>query len=149
MNKPADSEYQRIIRQIDDIVDTAYGLSEEEKLRLKAAGFVREGDEGGFHTEEHKKFPDKTWIVTGIVEDVYAHNNKVKVWFRGFNEDAEEIPIPPKMPGWAIRKDMAFEAEIPFDKVDEPDWNELHNFRPIRYSYMSEEELLKNLNVIG
>ncbi len=91
MNKPADSEYQQIIRQIDDIVDTAYGLSDEEKLRLKAAGFVREGDESEFHIEEHKKIPDKIWIVTGIVEDVYAHDNKIKVWFRGFNEDAEEI----------------------------------------------------------
>jgi len=146
MNKPADSEYQQIIRQIDDIVDSAYGLSEEEKLRLKAAGFARKGDESEFHTEAHKKVTDKTWIVTGIVEDIDANNNLIQIWFSGFGEDSVKIPIPREMPGWAIRPDVAFEAEIPFEHRYEPDWNELQSFRPVRYSYMTEEELLESLN---
>lgn len=146
MNKPADSEYQGIIRQIDDIVDSAYGLSEEEKLRLKAAGFVREGYEGEFHTAKHKKLSDKTWIVTGIVEDIDANNNLIQIWFSGFGEDSVKIPIPREMPGWAIRPDVAFEAEIPFEHRYEPDWNKLQSFRPVRYSYMTEEELLESLN---
>ena len=139
--------YQKKIIQIDEILDRAYGLSDEEKTCLKESGFVRKGfDEDNFEKEK-KIFPNKTWIITGIVEDIDASRNKVQVWFRGFGEDAVEIPIPREMPGWALRTDVAFEAEIPFEQRHDPDWSVLHNFQPIRYSYMDEEELLAKLDV--
>ncbi|RLC21188.1 MAG: hypothetical protein DRI57_02960 [Deltaproteobacteria bacterium] len=147
MRNPSAAEYKKIIIQIDEISDRAYGLSDDEKTFLKESGFVRKGfDEDNFEKEK-KFFPNKIWIITGIVEDIDASRNKVQVWFRGFGEDAVEIPIPREMPGWALRTQVAFDAEIPFKQRHAPDWSELRNFQPIRYSYMDEEELLAKLDV--
>jgi type I restriction-modification system DNA methylase subunit len=147
MQNPIPAESDKILKQIDAIVDKAYGLTDEEKTILENAGFVREKID---IKRDLKTFlPDRTWIVTAIVEAVDAENNKIKVWFRGFGDDAIEIIIPGEMPGWALRSDLAFEAEIPFEDRYNPDWSKLHNFRPVRYSYMDEAELLKNLEARG
>lgn len=146
MKNPGSNQLD-IILKIDGIVDEAYGLTDEEKAILKNAGFVREKIDS---KRVIKTFlPDQTWIVTGIVEAVDAKNNKIKVWLRGFGDEAFEIVIPREMPGWALRSDLAFEAEIPFEDRYHPDWSKLHNFRPVRYSYMDEAELLKNLEARG
>ncbi|QTA89671.1 HsdM family class I SAM-dependent methyltransferase [Desulfonema magnum] len=146
MRNPNTAEYKKRIIQIDEILDSAYGLSDEEKRCLKASGFVRKGFDEDIFEKEKELFPNKTWTVTGIVEDIDAGRNKVEVWFRGCGEDAAEIPIPREMPGWALRTEVAFEAEIPFEQRHRPDWSQLRNFQPIRYGYMDEEELLAELD---
>ncbi len=132
-----------VIKKIDDIVDQAFGLTEDEKILLKNAGFVREKTE--IKSDLKTFLPDRTWIITGIVEGIDVKKNKIKVWFRGFGDEAIEINVPEKMPGWALRIETAFKAEIPFEDRYEPDWSKLHNFNPVRYSYMSEEELLMRI----
>lgn len=132
--------------KIDDIVNKAYGLTDDEKKALRDAGFIREKV---YATAYQSTFPEQTWIVTGIVEDVNAKDKKMKVWFRGFTDEAIKVVIPRNMPGWALRPNTSFKAEIPFEDRYNPDWAKLYNFRPMRYSYMSEEELLRNLESRG
>jgi type I restriction-modification system DNA methylase subunit len=147
MQNPDRDQCHQILKQIDDITDKAYGLTDDEKLILKSAGFVREKTD--VSSDLKKTFPDRTWIITGIVEAVDAKKNIIKIWFSGFGENAIEIDIPKEMPGWALRNEVAFEAEIPFEDRYHPDWSRLHHFRPVRYGYMDETELLKNLETRG
>ena len=51
------------------------------------------------------------------------------------------------MPGWALRQETAFEAEVPWQVRDSHQLlaADLNNFRPLDFSYSQPEELLELL----
>jgi hypothetical protein len=51
------------------------------------------------------------------------------------------------MPGWALRPDAAFEADIPYeDRYQQEIKNiTLTNFTPLEFGYLSDEELFDHI----
>ena len=77
-----------------------------------------------------------------------TENNALTLWIRGFNGSQPfRMPIPETMPGWALRPDVAFKAEIPWQVrySEQPLANDLSNFRPLEFSYSQPEDLVELL----
>ncbi len=142
MASSENEEIEQLISAINSTINNAYKLSEDELRLLENFNTIRARPKTSNSDRNTEIFSNKTWIVTGEVQSVHADIGEVRVWLRGFGDDPIDITIPKEMPGWALRSDVAFEAEIPFDEIDNPDWSKLHYFRPLRYSYLTEEELL-------
>jgi hypothetical protein len=147
------------LRKMDELVFDWYGLSSREReiIRDWMRGFIRPGvstlDEpqlgsqevdsteiSGAYASTHR------WLAPGHVEAVDALRGTVRLWISGWAEPAD-IPVPATMPGWALRDESAFIAEIPWsqrnlDRPAEIDWLE---FRPLGYSYLSDVEIIERL----
>ena len=136
---------------IDELVHEALGVDEtgRDTLHKLFEGFRRPGVEWAGYVEsapESTEHPnDRQWPITGQVIQVDAENNIVTMWVRGYNEGQPfRIPIPEAMPGWALRSQTAFEAEVPWLARDSdiPLPGEFTNFRPLDFSYSLTEELV-------
>ena len=146
---------RKLIIELDDIIFFAYGLSEEEQRQILDLfrGFPRPG-------REWKKVPfspdiaeptlttGRHWRVTGHVIDIDGKKGMICVWIRGFgNGEPAWIPIPREMPGWALRPDAAFEADIPYEDRYQQELKNmaLMNFTPLEFGYLSDEGLFDHI----
>lgn len=145
------------ILQLDEIVFDAYGLSGEDQERVKdwmeRSPRPRPGKE--WAKKERKSRPQnrevyqgEQWRMAGEVLDVSAESGMVLI--EPDYGEAQEIPVPETMPGWAMRPNVAFEALIPIDQAYETDLRRINwlKFEPLDYGYMSEEELLESIRSV-
>lgn len=135
---------------VDELVCDALGISEEGRAMLNSifAGYRRPGlewrDIRSTSNERPSVSNGRKWPVTGQVIDMDAEGNAATIWVRGYNENEPfRITIPEDMPGWALRPEVAFEAEIPWINRDSERFpvEGLTNFRPMDFSYVGSEEL--------
>ena len=154
-NNDIEELIRKLIRELDDIIFLAYGLNEEERQQILELfrGFPRPGSEW----KNVAFLPDiaapisengRHWCVTGHVIDVNGEKNMICVWIRGFgNGESAWIPIPREMPGWALRPDAAFEADIPYEERYQQKIKNLTltNFTPLEFGYLSDEKLFDHV----
>ena len=77
-----------------------------------------------------------------------SESNVLTIWARGYNDGQPfQIPIPEAMPGWVLRQEAAFEAEVPWQRRDSDHLaaDDMTNFRPLDFSYSEPEELVELL----
>ena len=145
---------RKLVLTIDELILDAFKVGEEGRKMLRGyfAGYRRPGLEWhAYRQPKDEAAPTSTgrkWTVTGQVLQVDAENDALTLWVRGY-QDSEpfRIRIPEDMPGWALRPEAAFEAEIPWESrnADELPVNDLTNFRPLDFSYAQPEELVELL----
>ena len=71
--------------------------------------------------------------------------NTLIVWVRGYNDSEPfELSIPENLPGWALRPEAAFQAEISWDRRNSERLltGDFTNFQPLDFSYSEPEELV-------
>ena len=137
---------------IDDIVYDALEVGDEGRKMFNKlfAGYRRPGLEWNSFAQPMEKAAatpnGRKWSVTGQVIRVDAENNALRMWVRGYNDSQPfRIPIPEFMPGWALRPEAAFEAEVPWQvrDSDQLSADDMINFRPLDFSYSQPEELVE------
>ena len=137
---------------IDELICDSFDLNDEARRALKELfdGYRRPGIEwsGYGHSEQRTEPPTsdgRKWPVTGQVIEVGPDAKTLMMWVRGYNDSQPfEVAIPSNMPGWALRPDAAFQAEIPWDRRDSERLrvDDLAGFRPLDFSYSEPEELV-------
>ncbi len=137
--------------ELDDVVFEAYGLDAEERNQIKEwmNRFHRPAygsDGGGLQKDEVKQYAAQSWRITGHVESIDPEQETVLLSLQGLDDPAE-VPIPDKMPGWALRPDTSFLAITPWQQrhisnLGEVDWLDFH---PLEYGNLTEQELLSIL----
>ena len=151
------NEVRGLVRELDEILFDAYEVEGKERKAVLDlfSGFQRPGwewTEVDFRPASRGRRPGErpteSWTMTGWVEEVRAEKGTIVVWVRGIGEDKPfEMNIPPLMPGWGLRQDVAFRFKVP--RVDGPprelEPERLFDFELIPYSYLSEDELLERL----
>ena len=145
---------RRLALSIDELVCHALDVSDEGRKMLDRlfAGHRRPGIEWSGYIQPREEIPatssGRKWSVTGQVIHTDAENNALTIWMRGYNDSQPfRIPIPEAMPGWALRPEAAFKAEVPW-KVrysQQPLADDLTNFRPMDFLYSQPEELVQLL----
>lgn len=139
---------------IDELVYDAFEVGEEGRKMLNRlfAGYRRPGIEWSNYSRPMEEVAvtsnARQWSVTGQVIQIDAENNALTLWVRGFHDSQPfRMPIPETMPGWALRPDATFKAEIPWQVryAEQPLANDLSNFRPLEFSYSDPEELVELL----
>lgn len=138
---------RQMVQTLDDIVFDAYQLEAVEISQIQTwmNQFRRPGsawEELDYPREPLRNYNGTRWEIAGEVERVNADKETVLMWVQGLNE-AYEIPIPREMPGWLLRDNSSFVADIPWEhrypsKLQETQWLAFH---PLRHSYASVEEL--------
>ena len=137
--------------EVDALVCDALGISREGHAMLNRlfTGYQRPGLEwrGISRTSSERTSASdmRKWTVTGQVIDVVPQENAVTLWVRGYNENEPfSTQIPQDLPGWALRPEVAFEADIPWLERDSDHIpvDGLTNFRPMDFSYVGTEELV-------
>ncbi len=143
-----------LVLSVDDIVCNAFGVSDQGRDMLSKyfAGYPRHGLEWKDYIEttdgDSTTSNGRKWSVTGQVIHVDAGNDALTLWVRGYKDSQPfRIPIPEAMPGWALRPEAAFDADIPWQSRGSDDLpvTDLTNFRPIDFSYSRPEELVELL----
>ena len=142
---------RKLVLSIDDIVCDAFKVDEEGRKALREyftghrrPGFEWERAEPS-EVEAATVSNGRTWTVTGQVIQTDAELGTLTLWVRGYQDNQPfRIPIPETMPGWALRPEAAFEAEIPWSSryAEDLPVNELIDFRPLDFSYVEPEELM-------
>ena len=149
------SEVRRLALSIDELIYDALGLGEEGQASLNElfAGYRRPGREWiGYNSpieEVNTRSNSRKWPVTGQVLDVDPEENTATMWVRGYCDSQPfQMSIPEDMPGWALRPDAAFEAEIPWESrnANMPSASQMTSFKPLDFSYVQLEDLLKVLD---
>ncbi|MDO8684107.1 MAG: N-6 DNA methylase [Armatimonadota bacterium] len=134
-----------VFRAIDSILLDAYGLSYSDRVWLAElfADFAPPKEDLWRlppHDDPAAKLPVGP-IVTGVVEDVDACGERMRVWFTELEADSEGIwiPVPADWPGWALHCPAHFSAQLASGAIDTPIFV---NVSPLDYGYLSDEELL-------
>ena len=145
---------RKLVRSIDELVCEALEVSAEgcDMLNRLFSGYRRPGLEWNSCRPPLEEVAStsngRKWPVTGQVIEMDAKDNAVTMWVRGYNDSEPfRIPIPDGMPGWALRPEVAFEAEIPrlTRDIDQFPGHDLTNFRPLDFSYSQTDELVELL----
>ena len=143
-NQPVPEEANQTI---DTILKRAYHLDDAifEQLRK-----IKEWDEKPEITLDPQPDLNKAdWFLSGIVDSVNAEQGTITLWLEGFGE-LQTVQIVPSMPGWMLRPGAALRTKIPVsyvkDGIIDPTNADWSIFRPQPYTYMSEEELLRELS---
>ncbi len=131
---------------LDEVLRKAYGLDEKTFKTLRK---VMDWDD--YKPETGRPLapdPETIFRVSGQVETVDAHVQTITLWFDGI-PGSHTIPIVDEMPGWFLRADAAFQAEVSYGALRDEKWEELKwwNIRPKEYTYLSEDELLERLSI--
>lgn len=157
-----------IVREIDNIIANAYGLSEGEIALVNllmqrdvrpSAGGVYSSSHLAVNSLEELSYKGGVYFANGLVISVDYDTRKVTLEFAGVTTNPIRLSIPPTMPGWALRKGVAFSVEIPEQQLDEIspllevedgeiidiDNLAMYNFAPSRNAYMSDEELVRHV----
>ena len=141
---------REMVLAMDDVVCTAFGVdkSGRDALQEYFAGYRRPGFEWTTaeppDVEPTVTSKGRTWTVTGQVIQTEAEIGTLTLWVRGYqNDEPFCVPIPETMPGWALRPEAGFEAEIPWSSrhAEELPVSALTNFRPLDFSYAKPEDL--------
>ena len=142
---------RKLVSTIDDIVCDAFKVDEKGRKALSEyfAGHRRPGFEweglAPPEVEAAATSNGRTWTVTGQVIQTEAELGTLTLWVRGYQDNQPFcIPIPEAMPGWALRPEAAFKAEIPWScrYAEDLPVNDLTDFRPLDFSYAGPEELM-------
>ncbi len=142
---------QHII-ELDEIVFDGYGLTPGERTQIRSwmNRFPRPGQEWKgvplVRREELAPYQGRQSKLSGEVESVNTEHATISLYTQN-RDDPMEIPIPPTMPGWALRPGATFLVTIPWKQRYETDLSIIRwiDFRPLDYGYLSDEELTKLL----
>ncbi len=142
---------QHII-ELDEIVFDGYGLTPGERTQIRSwmNRFPRPGQEWKgvplVRREELAPYQGRQSKLSGEVESVNTEHMTISLYKQN-RDDPMEIPIPPTMPGWALRPGATFLVTIPWEQRYETDLSIIRwiDFRPLDYGYLSDEELTKLL----
>ncbi|MGI0013751.1 MAG: HsdM family class I SAM-dependent methyltransferase, partial [Nitrososphaera sp.] len=94
---------------LDDVLKKAYELDEETFQALRK---VMEWDSHVSTIEQPlPPAPNTIFRVSGQVQAINAAEETVALWFDGV-PGIFTVPIVDEMPGWFLREDMAFQAEV-------------------------------------
>jgi hypothetical protein len=146
-------EIRKCIVKLDRIIFDAYGIApcERKEIRNWMERFERPGKEWedtdfGSQTLKAQPYQGRKWGLSGEVENVSYERRTISIWLQG-RSDTKEIPIPPSMPGWALRPGVAFLAFIPWEQRYEEDLSKIRwlDFQPLDFGYLSDEELVNRL----
>jgi hypothetical protein len=119
------------------LVVCMYPLSAAERDRLEKARSSCPAPDW------HASWVDESWPIHCIVESVEGPSEKspprIAIRVPGFRKASQPYfgPIPPEMPGWAIRVGAEFQAEIPFSDATANtfDPTRVRRFRPLPFAY--------------
>ncbi len=126
------NEYQI---KIDKIINDGFDLSIEERNLLDRVFDVYEGKYRNI--DIISQYINTSLSVTGEVKSICFEEHKCSMYI--VEEDMEIIlPITEDMPGWLLREGMQFSAKYSHIYG-------LSNIRPLRYSYMSHEEIISEI----
>lgn len=149
-----DKDVRDWIKKVDDIIFNAYHVTSNEKKNINnwMSNFQRPGKEWKHKQQpsldEHAPEPrsDRVWEISGEVQSINASKKTVTIWIHGIKK-SKEIPIPDRMPGWALRPKSSFLASLPWRQRNEKEIEEIEwlSFEPLDFGYLSEEELLERL----
>ena len=149
--RPDADTIRDLVLSIDELVFDAFAVGDRGRSMLSRyfAGYPRPGLEWvGYSQQIYETASDsngRKWSVTGQVIRVDAENETLTLWVRGYNDEQPfRIPIPDAMPGWALRPEVGFEAEVAWQvrDSDQLQANDLTNFRPREFAYSQTEDLL-------
>ncbi len=144
-----------LVTSIDELVFEAFGIGQEGRSALDElfAGHRRPGMQWANEPQAGDSSDGadyiRGWPVTGQVLEVSAKDDSIVMWLRGFQDSQPfATTIPDNMPGWALRPDSAFQAEIPSHLAEGGEFrpNEMREFSPLDFAYSSSQELE---NLIG
>jgi hypothetical protein len=145
------ADIRRYIIRLDEIVFDAYGLSieERERIRTRMDRFPRPGQEWKGKplvsdvSEESVPYQGRRWRLSGEIETIDVERRTVSLWAQG-RGISMEIPIPSTMPGWALRPGTTFLASIPWEQRHEINLSRINwlDFQPLEFGYLSDEELI-------
>ena len=153
-HQPHTGRIRNLVLAIDNVVYDAFEVNEEGRAMLGKffAGYRRPGLEWGGDSQPMGKAAStangRKWSITGQVIRVDAENNLLTMWVRGYNDGQPfQMPIPEAMPGWALRPEAAFEAEIPWHRRDSYHLaaDDITDFRALDFSYSEPEKLVELL----
>ncbi|MDE0101201.1 MAG: N-6 DNA methylase [Bryobacterales bacterium] len=142
------------ILAIDDLVCDALEIDEDGRQVFEQifAGHRRPGSEWPKpHTSSTiptEVFTDRQWPITGEIMHVDAESSEATLWVRGFNADQPfQIPIPESLPGWALRPDTAFQAEVPrrAKEINSLFATDISDVRLLDFSFSKPEDLVQLL----
>ena len=151
---PDASAIRELVRSIDELVCDALEIDDDGRniLNKLFAGYRRPGLEWTNFSQPVAKSGEissgRKWPITGQVIQMGPETDTLTLWVRGFHDSQPfQMPIPEAMPGWALRTDAGFEAEVPWKALDMGHLHpyDLTNFRPVDFSYSQPEELLELL----
>lgn len=137
-----DSQAQSVL---DDVLKKAYALDEKTFQILRK---VMEWASRPATIEKPSPPVLKTiFRVSGQVQAVNASKETITIWFDGI-PGIYTVPIVDEMPGWFLREDMAFRAEISAQALRDRDGENLKwwNIHPKEYTYLTEDELLEKIS---
>jgi hypothetical protein len=142
---------RQLVHLVDQIIFDAFALSRKgrEELQKLFAGYPRPGFEWAdieSSSAPAMKGPSEgqKWVVTGQVVAVDTEVEKLTMWVRGYNDSQPfEASISESMPGWILREEAAFQADLPWETrhLETLPITELTAFRPLDFSYLSSDEL--------
>ena len=153
-HRPDADTIRHLVLSIDELVLEAFKVGDRGRSMLNKyfSGYQRPGlgrtRNSRHNNEAASTSSGRKWLVTGQVIHTDAENEALTLWVRGYNdEEPFQIPIPEAMPGWALRSEVAFEAEVDSQVRDSDQFhtNHLTNFRPLEFSYSQTEDLLEIL----
>jgi hypothetical protein len=129
---------------IDEVLKKAYALDEHTFQILR---MVMEWDNRAEIKRSLAPDPRTTiWVSGQVAGKVDAVAQMIDVWFDGIPE-TYTVPIVDSMPGWMLREEAGFEAEVSYRALLERDWEKLEwwNICPKKFTYMTEYELIERL----
>ncbi len=149
------AEVAKLTVEIDHLIFDAFGLPHETRQDLYNffSGYRRPGTAQTHVAPEaplslERAEDGRWWTVTGQVLGIEPKADRVKLWISGYGADEPiTVSIPEAMPGWALRSDVAFQANIPWRSrsFEAQDVAEMINFRPLEFSYLSTDGLFEIL----
>ncbi len=143
--------------EIDEIVFDAAGLTPKMRQFVSdyMAPYRRPGLEWtriGVDAEVVKAHVDggmaRAWTVTGEILSVDPAADCVRLWVSGYNgNEPFDAPIPPEMPGWALRPGAMFYADIPWEGRNSDTFpaRQTRSYRPLDFTYLPVDELIPSI----
>ena len=130
---------------MDRVLKAAYQLDDATLERLRMVAEWNSIDPAAI--KKPRPSPAELVSVTGGVEEVDAPNRTITLWLSGF-AGLHKTPISDEMPGWMLRPGAAFRARISEESYRQESLDGVvwENIVPQEYTYLTEDELLDQLN---
>ena len=128
------SKLTELIRSVEDFALSKYPLSASDRARIRTESTCATG------TAAAAPWVEEAWPIHGRVEDVRPASLdgpcQVILSIPGLRT-AYRGPLPPMMPGWALRPGANFRAEIPMSDAKRRrfDASRIRHFLPLPYAY--------------
>lgn len=157
--KQAAKRNQELIRvkitEIDSLIFEAYNLNFEQQQQIKQ-WMTYHHERPGLEWKDFNwgmispsaptsEYPwwHSIWRFVAEVEEVDAENQQISLWME-HDDSVVTVDIPSNMPGWTLRKGVAFRASIPEEQSYPDDYSSLDwlKFEALDFGYLSEDEML-------